>query len=64
MIPAREFDDAAHIAVASVHNLDVIVSWNFEHMVKFKTRREVQGINALMGYKAIEICSPLEMVES
>jgi predicted nucleic acid-binding protein len=63
MIPASEFNDAAHIAVASIHNLDAIVSWNFEHMVKFKTRREVQGINALMGYKTIEICSPLEMVE-
>ena len=63
VIPAKESNDAVHIAVASVNNLDAIVSWNFEHMVKFKTRREVQGINTLVGYKTIEICSPLEMIE-
>lgn len=63
VIPEKERNDAVHIAVASINNLDAIVSWNFEHMVKFKTRREVQGINALMGYKPIEICSPLEMIE-
>lgn len=63
IIPEKELNDAVHIAVASINNLDAIVSWNFEHMVKFKTRREVQGINMLMGYKTIEICSPLEMIE-
>ena len=63
IIPEKERNDAIHIAVASVYNLDAIVSWNFEHMVKFKTKREVKGINALMGYKMIEICSPLEMIE-
>ena len=63
VIPEKERNDAVHIAVASINNLDAIVSWNFEHMVKFKTRREVRGINTLMGYKTIEICSPLEMIE-
>jgi len=52
-----------HIAAATFHNLDVIVSWNFEHMVKLKTRRDVPAINTLMDYKGIEICSPLEMTE-
>ena len=63
VIPEKERNDAVHIAVASINNLDAIVSWNFEHMVKFKTRREVRGINTLMGYKTIEICSPQEMIE-
>ena len=63
IIPANHRNDALHIAIATVHNLDVIVSWNFEHMVKLKTRREVPAINALMRYKSIEICSPLEMIE-
>ena len=57
-------DDALHIAVASVNNLDVIVNWNFTHIVKLKTRREVAVINTLMGYKPIEICSPQEVVEN
>jgi predicted nucleic acid-binding protein len=64
VIPPRYEDDALHIAVASVNNLDVIVSWNFTHIVKLKTKREVVGINTLMGYKPIEISSPWEVVEN
>lgn len=55
IVPDRYRDDALHIAIASVHNLDVIVSWNFEHLVKVKTRREVQGVNTMMGYRTIDI---------
>lgn len=63
IIPAKYEDDALHIAIASVNNLDVIVSWNYKHIVKLKTKREVTGINALLGYKEIEIYSPLEVIE-
>ncbi len=62
IIPVRYRDDALHIAVATVYNLDVIVSWNFEHLVKTKTRREVQGINTLMGYRFIDIATPTEVI--
>jgi len=62
IIPARYEDDALHIAVASVNNLDLIVSWNFEHIVKYKTKTEVIGVNAIAGYKSIEIYSPQEVI--
>jgi len=62
IIPIRYINDAVHIAVASANDLDVIVSWNFKHIVKVKTKIEVKGVNALMGYKEIEIYSPLEVV--
>jgi predicted nucleic acid-binding protein len=62
IIPARYEDDALHIAVASVNNLDLIISWNFEHIVKYKTKTEVIGVNAIAGYKSIEIYSPQEVV--
>ncbi len=62
VIPPKYEDDALHIAVASVSNLDVIVSWNFTHIVKLKTKREVAGINTFLGYKPIEICSPQEVI--
>ncbi len=61
VIPAKYEDDAFHIAIASVNDLDIIVSWNFTHIVKLKTRREVAVINTLKGYKPIEICSPQEV---
>jgi len=63
IIPEKYRNDALHIAIASCNDLDVVVSWNFEHIVKVKTKREVTGVNALMGYKEIEIYSPLEVVE-
>lgn len=64
IIPEKYENDAVHIAVASVNDLDVIISWNFEHIVKLKTKREVMGINVLMGYKEIDIYSPLEVVKN
>ena len=63
IIPLKYQDDALHIAIASVNQMDVILSWNFEHIVKLKTKREVVGVNILMGYGAIDISSPLEVVD-
>jgi len=63
IIPAVYRDDALHIALASVKGLDILVSWNFKHLVKHKTRIEVTGVNTLLGYKAIDICTPWEVIE-
>lgn len=63
IIPERYRSDAVHIAVAVINGIEVIVSWNFEHIVKLKTRVMVNGINRLLGYHEIEICSPEEVVE-
>ena len=60
LIPPRYLDDALHIATAVVHEMDVVVSWNFEHLVKLKTRLGVNGLNRLLGYREIEIVSPEE----
>ena len=64
VIPQKYQVDAFHIAIASVHGMDVVISWNFEHMVKLKTKREVVGINVFMGYTEIDIYSPWEVVEN
>lgn len=64
IIPQKYAEDAFHIAIASVNDLDALISWNFKHIVKLKTKREVAGINAFMGYKEIEIYSPLEVSEN
>ncbi len=63
IIPKKHLDDALHIAMAAVYEYDVVVSWNFEHMVKVKTRREVQGVNIMMGYKSIDIATPAEVID-
>ena len=63
IIPEKYRSDALHIAVSVINGIDVIVSWNFEHIVKLKTRVMVDGVNKLLGYHEIEICSPEEVVE-
>jgi predicted nucleic acid-binding protein len=62
LIPRKYRDDALHIAIASFNNLDAVVSWNFQHMVKLKTKQGVIAVNSLLGYKSIEIVSPQEVV--
>ena len=64
IIPVKYRDDALHIAICTVNDIDVLVSWNFEHLVKHKTRMEVFGINMLLGYKIIDLCTPQEVIEN
>jgi predicted nucleic acid-binding protein len=61
IIPVRYIADAVHIATASIHNIPVLVSWNFEHIVKLKTKVEINRINRERGYPKIDISSPQEV---
>lgn len=61
-IPEKYRTDALHVAVAVVHRLDAVVSWNMQHLVKMKTRREVNALNQLNGFHAIEIVTPEEVL--
>jgi len=63
VIPQRFRADAVHIAIATVYEMDMIVSMNFEHIVKRKTIKMTESINILNGYHAVEIYSPAEVVE-
>ncbi|MDI6736352.1 MAG: PIN domain nuclease [bacterium] len=59
IIPVKHIEDAVHIAVVTVNSIDILVSWNFEHIVKLKTKREVNAVNVLLGYNPIEIVEPV-----
>lgn len=61
VFPERYFSDGIHVAVAVVHRIEYLISWNFAHLVKVNTRREVNLINALKGYGSIEIVAPPEL---
>ena len=63
VIPQKYRADSLHIAIATVNELDMIVSMNFKHIVKRKTILSTGKINNLNGYRAIEIYSPMEVVE-
>ncbi|MBN2097063.1 MAG: PIN domain-containing protein [Candidatus Omnitrophica bacterium] len=61
VIPSKYLPDAVHIATASVHNISILVSWNFEHIVKLRTKIEINRINRQYGYPQINISSPREV---
>jgi len=63
VIPKKYRTDGLHIALATVNELDMIISMNFQHIVKRKTVKMTGYINTLNGYHAIEIYSPMEVVE-
>ena len=63
VIPPKCRTDGIHIAIAAVNELDMVVSMNFQHIVKRKTKVATGSINILKGYRAVEIYNPMEVVE-
>ena len=61
VVPVRYLADAIHIAAAVHSDADIIISWNFKHLVRRNTRLQVNLVNALRGLPAIEILSPPEL---
>ena len=64
IIPQKYKTDGIHIAMATIHDLDIIVSYNFHHIVKLKTIIGTESINLREGYKKIGIYSPTEVIEN
>lgn len=55
------FDDGLHIALATAAEADLLVSWNFKHIVRFDKIRLFNAVNLEFGYKPLEIFSPREV---
>ena len=62
VIPLRFRLDAVHIAVATVNNLDYVISLNFHHINKIKTKMVTEAINKVHGYSSPLICHPAEVL--
>ncbi len=58
----KSAEDALHIALASIHNVSVLVSWNFRHRVNFIRIQQYNAVNLKSGYKTIDIRSPKEIL--
>ena len=54
--------DAMHIAVASLNGIDFLLSWNFRHLVRRKTRDVVDMVNTMRGMRHISIATPAELL--
>jgi predicted nucleic acid-binding protein len=63
VVGQTSYDDCLHIAIATVSRLDLLVSWNFKHIVNIKRIRGYNGINIKNGYPTIEIRSPKDLID-
>ena len=62
VIGAAKRVDAQHIATATVHRVDVLVSWNFKHIVNLERIRGYNSVNLRNGYPLLEIRTPQEVL--
>lgn len=60
-VPTGAEADALHIAVAAVHRIDYLLTWNFRHIDNAATKPLIRAICADAGYSCPEICAPVEL---
>lgn len=63
VVGQASYDDCLHIAIATISRIDLLVSWNFKHIVNIKRIRGYNGINIKNGYPSIEIRSPQDLID-
>ena len=63
VIAARMRSDAQHIALATVARVDVLVSWNFKHIVNLFRIHGYNSVNLRRGYPTLEIRAPREVLD-
>ena len=63
VVGKTSFDDCVHIALATIHKADFLVSWNFKHIVNVQRIRGYNSVNIKLGYSTIDIRSPREFMK-
>ena len=63
VLSPRMLADALHIAVATLAEVDVLVSWNFKHVVNLRRIHAYNEVNRNMGYGTLDIRTPREVVD-
>jgi len=63
VLKKASLSDALHVAAATVANADLILSWNFKHIVNFNRIRGFNSVNIRLGYRSVTIMSPKEIVD-
>ncbi|NHE56049.1 PIN domain-containing protein [Cyclobacterium plantarum] len=63
VVGKTSYADCLHIAIATIHNADILVSWNFKHIVNVVKIIGYNSVNMAEGYKQIDIRSPRELLK-
>jgi predicted nucleic acid-binding protein len=61
-LPPKASDDAVHIAAATVHGLDYLLTWNCKHIANAQIQRKLEEISLDFGYQLPVICTPYELL--
>jgi hypothetical protein len=61
ILTPKFYDDCVHIALATTAAVDLLVSWNFKHIVHYDKIRLFNAVNLELGYKPLSIYSPREV---
>lgn len=62
-LPPRAAYDAFHIAIAAVHGIDYLLTWNCRHIANVKLRPRIEAICRAAGFEPPLICTPAELME-
>jgi len=62
VVGQTSFADCLHIALATINRADLLVSWNFKHIVNIERIRGYNSVNIKNGYKQLEIRSPRDLM--
>ena len=62
-VPRNSLTDAQHIAIATVHNIEYLVSWNHKHIVNENKREHINQVCQVAGFQPITICTPIALME-
>lgn len=62
VVTAKYEDDARHVAACTVSGVNLLVSWNFRHLVNLQREVGFNGVNLLKGYPPIRIVNPMEII--
>ena len=61
-VPHKAIDDAFHIALATAHCIDYLLTWNFRHIHNAETKPLIRSVVTASGYRGPEICTPQELL--
>jgi hypothetical protein len=62
VLPAKAGDDAVHIALATVHDMDYLLTWNCKHIANPVMQKKLASLSRSLGYELPTICTPYEFL--
>ena len=61
-LPSKAEDDAAHVALAAIHAMDYLPTWNCRHIDNAEKKPVIRSVCAIYGSPCPEICTPEELL--